>query len=140
MGRSIINQTWRLTLDAFPDALKLYNPPIVSVSSVKYYDEDNVLQTLDPQDYTVDNVSEPGYIVPAPDVDWPCTYDKINAVVVEYVAGYGATAASTPPEVRLYILAKLREQYDPATKPERATIQSSFIDSLLDRKKIWSIG
>lgn len=138
MGRSIINQTWRLTLDAFPDALKLYNPPIVSVSSVKYYDEDNTLQTLDPADYALDNASEPGYIVPAPDVDWPDTYDKINAVIVEYVAGYGATAASTPKDIKLYILAKLSEVFDPNARPNEVT--SSFTCRLLDRRKIWSIG
>lgn len=138
MGGSIINQTWRTTLDTFPDAIKLYNPPIVSVSYVKYYDLDNVLQTLDPADYTVDIVSEPGYIVPAPDTTWPYTYDKINAVEVQYVAGYGASDTYTPKNIKLYILAKLVEQFDPNTRPEKDTIQSSFIDRLLDRHTVWS--
>ena len=133
-GRSIINQTWRITLDSFPDAIKLFNPPIVSVSWVKYYDADNVLQTLDPADYTVDSVSEPGYVVPAVDVEWPETYDKINAVQVQYVAGYGATDASTPDDIKMYILAKLAEQFDADAKA------NPFLDSLLQSKKIWSIG
>lgn len=134
MQRSIINRTLRQTLDSFPDAIKLYSPPIASVSYVKYYDADNVLQTLAPDDYTVDTVSEPGYIVPAPGVTWPSTYNKINAVQVQYVAGYGATDASTPDNIRMYILAKLTEQFDADAKP------NAFLDCLLDVKKVWSLG
>jgi uncharacterized phiE125 gp8 family phage protein len=140
MQRSIITQTWRVTLDKFPDAIKLYNPPLVSVSYVKYYDVDGVLQTLDPADYVVDSVSEPGYIVPAPDVTWPDTEcGRINAVIAEFVCGYGATHADVPKGIKLYIMAKLVEQYDPNTRPEKDTVQSSFIDCLLDRYKVWGM-
>jgi uncharacterized phiE125 gp8 family phage protein len=139
MGRSIINQTWRVTLDEFPDAIKLYNPPIVSVSYLKYYDVDGVLQSLDPQDYVLDAVSEPGYIVPAPDAQWPKTEcGRVNAVIAQFVAGYGVDATATPAAIRLYILAKLREQFDAGGKPDAIT--TSFIDRLLDRFKIWSIS
>ena len=137
MGRAIINQTWRVTLDRFPDAVKLTMPPLVSVSHLKYYDLDNVQQTLDPQDYTVDSESEPGYIVPAPDVTWPDAYDKINAVEVQFVCGYGVDSDSTPASIKTYILARLVEQFDPATRPEKETIQSSYLDRLLDRYRVF---
>jgi uncharacterized phiE125 gp8 family phage protein len=138
MQRSIINQTWRVTLDSFPDAVKLCYPPISAVSFVKYYDADDVLQTLDPTDYIVDTASEPGYVVPAPNKAWPNTYGKINAVQVQYVAGYGTDDTATPNDIKLYILAKLSEQFDPDSKP--SSITSSFIDRLLDRHKIWGMG
>ena len=80
LERSLINQGWRLTLDEFPDALRLDYPPLVSVQSVTYYDVDNVLQTLDPADYLVDAVTEPGYIVPARGKSWPATCDRINEI------------------------------------------------------------
>lgn len=130
-GRSIINQTWRLTLDLFPDAIKLFNPPISSVSWIKFYDTNNVLQTLDPADYTVDTTSELGYIVPAPNKAWPATYDKINAVQVQYTAGYGSADTDTPDDIKMYILAKLTEQFDAGAKP------NPFLESLLDAKRIW---
>ncbi|HEV2612537.1 MAG TPA: phage head-tail connector protein [Noviherbaspirillum sp.] len=138
MGRSILTQTWRCTLDAFPDAIRLDFPPIVSVSSVKYIDEDGAEQTLDPADYIVDTVSEPGYIVPADGVEWPATMARINAVNVEYVAGYGATQAAVPHGIKMYLLAKLMEQYRPNAALKDG-IQTSFIESLLHPFKIWSL-
>jgi uncharacterized phiE125 gp8 family phage protein len=138
MQRAIITQTYRVTLDKFPDAIKLYKPPVVSVTNVKYYDADGVLRTLDPADYVVDSVSEPGYIVPAPNVTWPDTEcGRINAVTADFVCGYGDTAANVPAGIKLYLLAKLEEQFGPESKPDQ--IKNSFIDCLLDKYKIWGM-
>ena len=115
-GRSFINQTWRVTLDSFPDAIEL--PCTASAVTIKYLDVNGLEQTLDPADYIVDSVSEPGYAVPGVGKAWPETYDRINAVNVDVVAGYGATEADIPKGIRLYILARLVEQYDPATRLE----------------------
>ena len=137
-GRSFINQTWRVTLDAFPDAIEI-PCPVSSVASVKYLDTLGAEQTLAANQYIVDMVSEPGAIVPAVGVTWPDTYDRINSVYVDVVAGYGATDASVPDGIKLYILAKLTEQYDPAIRLEKDTVQASFLDSLLDRYRVWSL-
>jgi uncharacterized phiE125 gp8 family phage protein len=136
LQRSIINQTWRCTLDLFPEAFKLYYPPVISVSSLRYYDTDGVLQTLNPADYVLDNVRQydPGYLVPAKGKRWPDTEtDRINAVMVEYVAGYGSSPSSIPPEVKMYILAKLAVQFG-------VSKDSQYIDKLLERNTIWSRG
>jgi uncharacterized phiE125 gp8 family phage protein len=137
-GRAFITQTWRTTLDSFPEAIELPNAPLASVVHVKYYDESNVLQTLDSQDYNIDDVSEPGYIVPAPDKAWPSTYAKVNAVEVQYTCGYGATHADVPNGIRLYLIARLVEQFDPNVRPEKDTVQSSYIDRLLDRDRVYA--
>jgi len=130
--RTFMARSWRLMLDRFPEgAIKLERPPLMSVSHIKYYDAANILQTLDPVDYLVDGASEPGYIVPAPGRAWPSTFEKINAVEVQFICGYGVDATATPDELKLYILAKLQEQFDPATRPEKDTVQSTYIDNLL---------
>lgn len=138
-GRALTYEGARVTLDEFPNregggdgAIRLDGPPVVSVQSVKYLDVDGTLQTLDPQDYLVDLVSEPAYVVPAPGKTWPTEYDRINAVTVDYTRGYSADATGIPAGITLYIKAKLREQFDPASRVERDTVQSSFIDHLLD--------
>ena len=136
-GRSFINQTWRVTLDKFPDAIEL-PPKVSSVTSLKYLDEEGTEQTLDPADYIVDSVSEPGYLVPGVGKSWPSTYDRINAVYCDVVSGYGASYTDVPPGLRLYILAKLTEQFDPSVRVEKDTVQASFIDSMLDRYKVWA--
>ncbi|MCE3262621.1 MAG: hypothetical protein K0R43_1700 [Pseudoduganella sp.] len=136
-GRAFVTQTWRVTLDAFPDAIELAHPPISAVSSVKFIDTNGVLQTLDPQDYVLDKESEPGYVVPAPEKSWPSTASQINAVKVEYTCGYGVDT-DIPESIRLYLIAKLREQYDPAIKADKGTVQSSFLDRLLDRETVFA--
>ena len=135
--RALITQSWRLTGDAFPDVIRLPNSPAVSVESIKFIDAGGALQVLAPTDYLVDIESEPGRIVPGRGLAWPVTYDEINAVTVNYTCGYGSTAESVPAQIKLFILAKLREQYDPAVRMERDTVQSSFIDRLLDRAKVY---
>lgn len=137
LGRSLVTQGWRLTLDEFPDALRLDYPPLISVQSVTYYDANDVLQTLDPADYLVDNVTEPGYVVPGRGKAWPDTSDRVNAVMVDYTAGYGVSDASVPACVQLYILAKLVEQFDPATKEFKETAQSVYVARLLDRCRVY---
>lgn len=132
IGRSLINQGWRLTLDEFPDAFELSSPPTVRVDSIKYYDVNNVLQTLDPADYDLDPKQEPGYVVPAVGKAWPETFDRINAVMIGYTCGYGETDDLVPPGAQQYILARLSEQFDPATREFKETSQSRFVERLLD--------
>ncbi len=131
-GRAIISQTWRLTLDGFPDAIRLPAPPVASVTSVKYIDPDGVLQTLEPADYTVDTELEPAFITPAPGCAWPETDDRINAVTVVAVCGYGPTAATTPKALKGYILGKLWEIYAPP-----GTEKNEDLDKRLWRYKVY---
>jgi uncharacterized phiE125 gp8 family phage protein len=112
-GRALITQTWEVTLDAFPDAIRLPHAPLASVAYVKFYDVDGVLQTLDPQDYLVDAKSEPGYVVPAPGRAWPATAARINSVEVQYVCGYGPDETSVPAAIKGYILGMIENDYFP---------------------------
>lgn len=114
-GRAIINRTYRVTLDAFPVCIIVPASPLISVSSVKYFDLAGVEQTIDPSAYIVDAASEPGRIKPAS--AWPVAQDRIGAVNVVAVCGYGPDDKSTPPVFKGYILAKVREYYAPAGTP-----------------------
>ena len=97
-ARSLITTVWGLYLDAFPcdDTIIVPNPPLASVSSITYYDNDNASQTLDTAYYNVDAKREPGRIVRSYGYWWPTTYPRPNAVTVNYTAGYGATSAYVP--------------------------------------------
>lgn len=140
MQRSLITQEWCTTLDAFPEAIALRMPPLVSVSALKFYDESNVLQTLDPLDYLLDTESVPAYVVPAPGRAWPATIARVGAVQVFHRCGYGDSDSSIPPAIKLYLLAKLREQFDPAIgtlPPTGKPYTVSFIESMLDPFKVY---
>lgn len=99
LGRALVPQTWELTLDRFPaSVIRLPLPPLVSVTSVKYKDSDGNTQTADPSLYTVDDISEPAWVVRNSGSAWPTTYSGINAVQVRFLCGYPlvSTLPSTP--------------------------------------------
>lgn len=88
-GRALAVQTLELALDEFPaDELRIPRPPLVSITSVKYIDGDGVEQTVSPSAYTLDDYSQPSWILPAIDTSWSTTRAVVNAVKVRYVAGY----------------------------------------------------
>ncbi|MGI9159861.1 MAG: head-tail connector protein [Saprospiraceae bacterium] len=110
-GRALMPQTWRLTLNAFPEheCLRLPLPPLVSVSSVTYYDAANALQTFNAADYSVLANDTPGRIELNALASWPVTYRRPDAVQVVFSCGY-ASAAAVPPAIRqaaLIVLAAL---------------------------------
>jgi uncharacterized phiE125 gp8 family phage protein len=138
LQRALVPTRYRLTLDSFPDAIELLMPPIMSVESVKYIDTTGTQQTLDPQDYYLDSVSEPGYLVPAAGRTWPATQDRINAVEVEYTAGYPDSAIPTP--IKQWILLALGDMYNNRERSaEKPAVPQNFADCLLDTYRLWSL-
>lgn len=136
-GRAFVNRPAQVVLDAFPDAIRL-SAPTYSVESVTYLDADGVQQTLDPADYYVDKVTEPGYIVPASGKAWPVTAARVNAATVNYTAGYGLDDSTVPEAAKLYIIARISEQWDPVVKGMVETAQSAFVMRILDSLKVYA--
>jgi len=85
--RSICWQRWKLTIDEWPDMIRIYKCPVISVESVKYTAVGGTLTTLDTTEYVV-TYSEPCRIGRAYNVCWPPIADQIGAVVVTFTAGY----------------------------------------------------
>lgn len=111
--RAFINRTLKLTLQRFPCwHLGLPYPPLQSVSSVKYIDDNGVLQTLATSEYNVSTNNQPGFIEPAYNKTWPSTRRQADAVQVEYVAGYGASGAAVPAKAREAILLLLNTWFN----------------------------
>lgn len=90
LGRSLIEQTWQLTIDgSFPPEFKLRYPPLISVTSLQYVDTDQVTQTYSSDNYDVDTSSEPGRItLDYDESSWPTVLSNVNDVTVTYKAGY----------------------------------------------------
>ena len=127
---------WRLTLDAFPDAIKLPRGPVASVGSVKYLDAAGVEQTLSPLDYLVDTARMQGYIVPAYGKAWPDTRGQINAVTVGYTAG----ADAAPHALKAWMLLAIGEMFaNREASAERPAVAHGFADRLLDPFRVWGV-
>ena len=93
---AVITQTWELYLDSFSDSITLLGK-LQSVTSVKYYDTSDALQTASNTLYYVDTVNSA--IVLKDGSAWPTTKTRPNAVVIEYVTGFG-NAAAIPEDIK----------------------------------------
>jgi uncharacterized phiE125 gp8 family phage protein len=102
--RLLLTGTVKEYYDVWPwdyvEVLHLSRAPVVSLTSVTYYDTADVLQTWAATNYVADVLSEPARLVLAElaTVTSPSIDQRPNAVVVEYQCGYGATVANLPPE------------------------------------------
>lgn len=142
LRRTLITTTWELTLDAFPDVIKLPMPRVIAVSSLKYVDVNGVLQTLNSTLYKVNDRSEPGTIVPAFGQVWPQTQNQINGVVVTYTAGYSADATLVPAPIKhwLYLACgSMYENREAEMIPTRAVVPVAldFAKRLLDVYRVF---
>lgn len=113
-------KTLRVTLQGFPtDEIILPRPPVQSITSVKYYDSDNTLQTWATDqwdsDLYVDSPWVPSVvntrICPASGVTWPTVYTRLVPVQINYVAGWKA-AADVPGPLIQAIKIILGDLYD----------------------------
>ncbi len=114
LRRALITQTWELVTDAFPvgDVLRLPLPPLVSVTSIKYTDEDGAESTFSSGLYVVDTDSTKGRVVLKNGETWPSvTLAAANGVRVRYVAGYGE-ASAVPRPIRQAILLLIGTMYE----------------------------
>lgn len=87
-SRAFIRQTWELTLDCFPEEIKIPMAPILEVSSIYYVDTDGIETLLDPSLYDTALKGYPPRIVPSYGNSWPSTRAQPEAVAVTFIAGY----------------------------------------------------
>lgn len=113
LGRALITQTWRLTLPAAPSsALQLPLPPVQSVSSITYYDADNVSQTFAADQYRLVSAGDVGLVDLAQGASWPALYSRSDAMSVEFVAGFGDDSEDVPEEIRLAVIMLVAHWYE----------------------------
>ncbi len=140
-GRQLVTATWEYLLDGFPTwFIRLPKPPLVSVTSISYQDTANVTQAWPTTEYKVDATSEPARITLAYGTSWPSTYAEPNAVVVRFVAGYGA-ASAVPQEIKSWMLLLIGTLYDNRESvSERAYTSGEFVAGLLDQYRVYRVA
>lgn len=124
--RSFITSTWRMSLDRFPCGplerfqgpaveardILLPRPPLIAVTSIAYLDTNGAAQTVASTDYIVSNDDEPARLALAYGKDWPDTLPQLNAVTITYTAGYGATRADVPEQIKHAMLMLVSHWYE----------------------------
>jgi len=95
-NKAYATQTITAKMDSFCSSeIELPCPPLVSVTSIKYYDISGVEQTVSTTVYDIDTTSEPGKIFLKYNQTWPSDCrGHHNDVTIVYIAGYSVSSES----------------------------------------------
>jgi len=99
--RPLITQSWLLSLDfsEISDIVEINKFPLQTVDSIKYFDIDGNIQTIDSSKYIVDKNSNPCRVQ---FTDLPSTIkNQINAMQIKFTCGYGDLASDVPDDIKL---------------------------------------
>ena len=136
--RAFLRQTWQLLLDGFPASafIDLPKPPLISVSSVQYYDTGGTLRTLTvTTDYLVQAPAGPrcrrGRLALPLGVVWPTALEQMGSVIIEFVCGYGA-AVDVPAALKGAMLLDVGTLYANREDVIRGTIVAALPRSTHD--------
>lgn len=111
--RVLMDQTWRIYLDAWPRQriVELPVAPLISVDGVTVYDASGAPQVVSTDSYEADVVSVPPRLVMvtgAPTVAGPA----INGIEIDVTAGYGAASTDVPAPLRHAITMLVAHWYE----------------------------
>lgn len=130
-GRDLINKTYKTYLDNFPIGTSTYKlvgltpislsyadngivirkSKLQSISSIKYYSE-GVLETWDNTEYYFTDMVDYSAIYLVNEETFPIVDERKQAIVIEFIAGYGTDATTIPYEVKEALLQMIAYLYD----------------------------
>lgn len=93
---SVVEQSVRISVGTVPSCGIRLQPPVQSITSVKYRDSANALQAVDAADYYLTD-DFPPHLMFVTGWSAPTLYARPDAIRVEYIAGYAADGS--PPEL-----------------------------------------
>lgn len=139
---SVAAKTYELRLDAWPDddEVDLRMVPVFEIVQVSYIDAEMVEQTVDGADYVLDDWQRvQAWLLPAVSTDWPGAANVINAVRIQFRAGYGVPGDdSDPPElpgsIRAALKLLLTHLWENRNEPRAADVPQG-VYTLLGRKR-----
>ena len=135
LGLALMTQSWRLTLDAWPNGRELELPlrPLRSLTSVKIVAADGTAETIPSSSYVVDIDGAPPRLV-RNGGSWPQPEKAANGIEIEFTAGYGDDAEDVPAPIRqalLLLIAHWYEHRDPIEVGSRETAIPAAVSDLL---------
>lgn len=152
LGRALCTQTWDYILEGFPRVdrhrpwgeIRVPLPPLQSVTSITYTDENGDNQTLAASKYFVSGISgsKAARIAPAFGETWPTTRDEPDTATVRFVAGYG-TFNDIPDPIKSALFLMVSHLYE---NREQVVIGQPVVplpmaaDALLAPYRVWSVG
>lgn len=124
-NRTLINTTYKAFLDDFPGNIAYYSTcycchddnilirksKVSSISSIKYYIDD-VLTTWNSSNYYFTDSNLYPVVLLEEDGSYPDVDDRRQAIEIIFIAGYGATEASIPDDIKMALLNHIAFLYE----------------------------
>jgi len=85
--------------------------PVVSVTSIKTFNDNDDETTVPQSYYILDNYRKPARVVLRNGQTWPDATREVNSLIIRYEAGYG-NASVVPEPIRLAILQMISYMYE----------------------------
>lgn len=149
MGRALMTQQWKLSLERFPECaipIVLPIPPFVSVDSIVYVNEDGTEISMDDSLYkTYEDSMSRCVLHPIFGELWPSTRRCLDAVRITFTAGY-ANAQSVPDPIKSWMKIMIgtlyanREAVVSGATQASSFLPRTFCDGLLDPFVVPSIA
>ena len=98
-------------LNYYKNYIDLVKSPVISVTHIKTYQDDDTDTTMAASKYYVDNAREPSRIVLRSGETFPTALRVANAIEIQYVAGY-TSPYQVPEPIRLAILQIIAHMYE----------------------------
>jgi uncharacterized phiE125 gp8 family phage protein len=164
-GRALVTQTWRLTLDRWPeqssilsqdwegwrqgadlvtrrDFIEIPKPPLQSITTFQVFDTTDAAAAVATTVYFVDTESEPGRVGSRFGQTWPSTTLRPhNGIQITFVAGYGDTWNEVPDaflQATRLLLAHSYENRAVCDEASAVAIPASA-QALLRPYRLWSL-
>lgn len=118
-GICLIEQTWKLTLDAFAAEIRLPLGPVISVDTVEYVGPDGTVATVAADALRLTKDIDPAILAPAHGATWPATRAERGAVRITFKAGFGPAATDVPRDLASCLKFMLRADYDGEPRSKR---------------------
>lgn len=132
LGTQIVDATYLQVEQEWNSVITLLKSPAKSITTIKYYDENDVLQTLTHSDfYELDTFASPSRLVQKQDTTLPELSTRLNPIEITFVAGYD----TIPNPIKQWLLIqtatfyKMREEF---TSMQSYEIGNRYVDRLLD--------
>jgi len=136
----LINQTVRLTLNAFPSHIQLPIWPVQSIDNVTYINSSGVSTVLASSEYQLITSCKPHEIAPAYLKIWPTTRADFDAVTVDLLVGYGLAGTDIPYEIRQAVLLLVADFFENRENTLIGSTRVSMpfaVESLIAPHRFW---
>lgn len=110
-GLALIDQSWRLALDAWPcsGAVTILLHPVREILSVTAYGPDGEASLIDPATYQADTASRPARMMFARP---PAALRAMNGIEIDFTAGFGEAGTDVPDLLRRAMLLLVAHWYE----------------------------